>query len=358
MGRLSEELTAGRAQIFIYGSGGTRKTWWACLPAEDNYNILLVNGDATPTILNNLSQRARERIYMLDVHDRAEQAVFARFMAAFCNMDAPGRCYFNEETGRASRHPFGGATKVDVTNWSRESVIVIDHYSLLTSSAAFEYAQENSIDITDAEKDEWPGYGWMGRFLSTILEQLRKLPCHLIVIGHETMYEKYEGAGRKRKLVFQRQQPRSSSNPHGMTIADKFQEVYLFYKEGQRNLIDTEGNRFKDAQSKIFSPKRYEWEKLPAAAVLSAVGAKAPDSSAPAIEFEVIAQRQLVGKSPGGKNVIPNSTKNISESAAKTEGTPTAASAASQTPPAQPIASPNNPATAKIANLFSQKEST
>lgn len=295
MPRLTETLDAGLGQLFIYGSGGTRKTTWACSVAEAGYNVLLINGDAPPSVLKQLSAKARERIYVLDVHDRGDRAVFAKFMAAFCNAKNPGRCFFDEETGRVGPSPFGGATDVNVTEWGQESVIVVDHYSLLTSSCAFQYASDNHIDVTLAEKDEWPGYGWQGRFLTVILEQLRKLPCHIVVIGHETMYEKYEGTGRERRLVFQRTQPRSSSNPHGMAIADKFQEVYIFNKVGTRNMIDMDGNDYKDAQSKVYEPKRYEMEKLPLSAVLSKIGAPKPPADLLPIDFSVIPKRNVMG---------------------------------------------------------------
>lgn len=308
MPRLTETFDSGIGQIFIYGSGGTRKTTWACSVAEAGYNVLLINGDAPPSVLKQLSAKARERIFVLDVHDRADRAIFAKFMAAFCNAKNPGRCFFEEESGRVGTSPFGGALDVNVTEWGQESVIVIDHYSLLTSSCAFQYASDNSIDVTLAEKDEWPGYGWQGRFLTVILEQLRKLPCHIVVIGHETMYEKYEGSGRERRLVFQRTQPRSSSNPHGMSIADKFQEVYIFNKVGTRNMIDMDGNDYKDAQSKVYEPKRYEMDKLPLSVVLARIGAPKPPADLPVIDFSAIPKRNALGAKKSAMPAQPTHT--------------------------------------------------
>ena len=293
---LAETKTSPIGQFFIYGAGGSRKTWWACAAAEAGYNILYINGDTSPTILSNLTPEARARIYHLDVRDFDNEAFFSRFMACFCNVDKVGNCFINETTRRVGISPFGGATKINVgTSWGPNCIVIIDHYTMLVGSANFNFAKENSIDVTEADKPDWDGYRWVGQFLTTILDQLRKLPCHLVVIGHSNVYEKAEGKGIDRKIIFQREQPRSCSNPHGMSIADKFQEVYLFYKEGTRNFIDMNGHRHKDAQSKIYTPGRYEWDNATLANTLAKMGVVAPDKNASFPVFDIIPERNLIG---------------------------------------------------------------
>lgn len=282
---LLTEQGPGRAQLLIYGPGGSKKTWWACQAAEAGYNVLYINGDTFPTILSQLTADARKRIYHLDVTDSANIPVMAQFIAAFTNQTRPGLCWYDEQSKRADPAPFGGAIRVDVQQWDTNYVVVVDHFTALVRSINYHYALANNIDLADADKTEWEGYRFAGALLTHVVGQLRKLPCHLVLVAHETVYEKYEGTGRDRRLVFQRQQPISSSNPHGMTLAAAFQEVYYFYKEGKRNWIDFDGNRMRDAQSKFLPPGRKEWDQLPLSDVLKALGNSTPPNDLPFIDF-------------------------------------------------------------------------
>ena len=95
-----------------------------------------------------------------------------------------------------------------------------------------------------------------------MLAQLKSIPCHLIVIGHEHSYDRYTGTKQNRQLVESRIQPISTSGPHGKRVGTEFNDVLRFYREGIHNWIDMDGNKNKDAGSRFRPPGVYQWDQF------------------------------------------------------------------------------------------------
>ena len=259
-------------RFFVYGPGKMKKTWWCLKAAEVGYNVLLIDADAGSAIKDQLSPEAQERIYIVEAMDTETKATAARFMAAFCKEFS---LYWDEERKDFSFFPTEttvGLHLAGETSRVRSNLLlVVDSWTALCRSIDFEYALKNNIDLSDAEKTDWDGYGLSGRIATWMLSQIKAAPCHTVVIGHDQIYEKYQGSGKDRKLLESRTQPISTSGPHGKRIAKEYDNMLLFYREGLVNWIDVDGNRLKDAGSRQMAPGKYKWDDVHIGSLLGPV---------------------------------------------------------------------------------------
>ena len=263
-------------RVCLYGPAKSRKTTWALMAAEAGYRVLLLDSDRGSDVLVQLSLAARQRVYIFECHDSAEDAYAAAFTTyAFKTF----HFWVNEETRRLSFTKLPGLAHVDFRNFGNDTIVVYDSYTALVQSVVKSFCRENSIDLSDAKKTEWPGYGYAAMYLNWFLGQTKLLPCHLIMIGHSTQYEKYKkipGSDKQGALEWSRRQLKSSSNPHSMGITKEFTDVLYTYVEGRQAYIDTRGNQYEEAGSRTIQPDRYKWEEMSFAALAKAAGVSPP----------------------------------------------------------------------------------
>ena len=277
-------------RVFLYGPGKSKKTWWALRAAEAGFRVLLFSLERGHGIAQQLSPEAQDRIYLLEAHDSPTDSYAATFVTtAFREFSF----FADEENRRITTRRNNGMRHYNMANFGRDTVIVIDTYTALAISTARAFSLENNIDLSDAEKQEWPGYGYCGRLLTWMLTQFRSAPCHIVIIGHETQYEKFKklpGKANENKrgpLEFSRRQPMSSSNPHGMSISRDFDNVFYMYAEGRTFFLDTRGNKTEDAGSRIIPPDRYDWDKMTFGELATRANIPHP-TNAPAFNFPLV----------------------------------------------------------------------
>lgn len=279
MASLEHELAENQlARIAIYGAAKTKKTWWAAgTAAEAGFNVLLLDGEGGIGILKNISEEAKKRITVLDIQNRPNAAKMAIFMARFCKMK---KFYWHEEKKMPSNTSGEGFITIDPTQLTPNDVVILDSYTALVWSLTLRFATENSIDLADAQKMEWDGYGWSGNLASWMIQQLRTLPCHFIMVAHSDIYEKVNKKD-KHIIDFVRTQMKSTSRPHSMQLADKFDDIYYFYVKGSAFKIDTASSSDRDGGSRLVAPKTYDWKQLPFAEVCKQAGIALPHNAPP-----------------------------------------------------------------------------
>lgn len=255
----ANEAISPYQRLILYGAAKTKKTWWAMNAAEAGYNVLVADSDRGSGIVQALSERAKERIYILETADSAHAPVAFNFMHSFAQTLS---IYWNEESQQVSHWPQAGFMEIDLRLPNPNLVFVLDSWSALCRSIDFEFARKNNINLADADKIEWDGYGWAGRVAFWILAQLKSLPCHLIIIGHEHAWDRYTGQKQSRKIVESRIQPYSVSGPHGKQLGREFNDIMRFYRQGITNWIDLDGNINKDAGSRFRAPGLYDWNEF------------------------------------------------------------------------------------------------
>lgn len=286
----------------IWGKDKTKKTWWACRAAEAGYNVILIDGDDGSTITRQLPPEAQKKILIVDAVN-STKAVFAMFMATFMR---PGQEFIWDEQGKISL-PIKTTRKPDHSyiyfcpqKFTANDVVIIDSWTALAASTQLQYATEQDIDLTAIEKegDQFALLGFQSRFLDYCLNNLHALPCHVIVIGHETVYEKWEGKGKDRKMISSSIQPISSTGPQGMKLGKHFNDVLHFTKLSDLAYrIDAGGTADRSGGSRTLEPKKYDWKEVTPELLFNAIGAKPTNEPC----------RGAIYIPPGGELILPNS---------------------------------------------------
>lgn len=265
---------------FIYGPDKTKKSWWACRAAEAGYNVILIDGDDGSSIVRQLPIEARKKILIVDVVNTKDRGVFARFIAGFMR---PGNAFVWDEQAKVSitpntkRDPDKSYIYFDLSKLTMNDVVIIDSWTALAASTMIEWASENNVDLAAVEKegDQFSLLNYQSRFLDYTLNQIKTFPCHVIVIGHETVYEKWQGKGSERKMVEQRTQPFSSTGPHAKKIGAHFSNVLRFSKLSDLAYrIDAGGDKDTMGGSRQLAPKKYDWKEITPQTIFEAVGGK------------------------------------------------------------------------------------
>lgn len=273
-------------RLLIYGHAKTKKTWWACAAAEAGFNVFLLDMDRGAAIIRNLSERALQRTHVVTCADRGDDPVAYQFIRQFAKTYD---CFYHAERAATSTRPIAGSFNYDFKRTDPSTVIILDSWSALCRSLIQHFSNTHKVDPADAGKIEWEGYRWVGMMATWVLDMLKSIPCHLIVIGHQATYEKYTvGRGNQRKLMFTREQPLSTSNPHGQTLASHFDEVYRFYTRQKTTYIATDGHEHCDGGSRIVPPGQYRWEELTFAKLCSLHNITPPGFDTPPREYPAV----------------------------------------------------------------------
>lgn len=266
-------------RTFLYGPDKTKKTWWACRAAEAGFNVILIDGDDGSSIIKQLPMEARKRILVVDVVNTPGNNAFARFVATFMKGDA---FLWNEQrkvsnTPNTKRDAAQSYAFFDIKKLGMNDVVILDSWTALAASLMMEWAKENNVELTAVEKegDQFSLMGYQSRYLNYVLDKLKTFPCHMIVIGHETVYEKWEGKGTERKMVEQKTQPFSSTGPHAKKIGASFSNVLRFKKQSDVSFrIDAGGDQNTMGGCRQLAPALYKWEDISPATIFAAVGSK------------------------------------------------------------------------------------
>ena len=249
------------SRILLYGREKTRKTMWALSAAQHGFNVLLLDGDDGAHISRQFPADAMKRVAHVRLVDKPNDHVFARTIVKFVKGEAFA---LDERTRRLHTRPddkpgwfvCDGAAKL-----TGDDVVVIDSWTALTSSMKLQFSATNRIDLADAAKTDWTGYGWMQNLTDYILDSLHHLPCHIIVIAHEQQYEKYKGTGTDRVVDWSRTQPLAASGNTSGRLGKHFSDNFRFVgKRATSTTIQAKGNADQVGGSRYFPPADFNYE--------------------------------------------------------------------------------------------------
>lgn len=254
-------------RILAYGPPKTKKTWWAGAAAEAGFNVILLDGDDGSYVLKNLTPEAQERVQIINLLPKITSGVMAPFMVRLLKQKE----FIWDETLRSTTFLASSITaehsyyKFNASLFGLNDVLVIDSWTSLAASLAQVYALENDIDLSNAAKTDWDGYGYCGRLADYILEVMHALACHVIVVGHQDIYEKRDNTNpdkaRRNDVLYTRTQPKSTSGPQAMRMAKHFDVLY-FTTTGQTFSISSGAGSDRDGGSRIVKPGNYKWKDL------------------------------------------------------------------------------------------------
>lgn len=303
-----EQSTDGLLRVLAMGKQKSKKTWWACAAAEANFNVLLLDGDDGWTIAKKLSPAAKKRVQVISLKEATKQAIFAPFITRILKQ---GRIIWDlEERKNAGLQPNENCVSIDLLSRTNADILILDSWTALCWSLQFQFALENKIDLSDAEKVEWEFYGWGGRLATWFINQLKTLPLHVIIVGHKTVYEKIDK--KTKETIFTKEQLISTSNPHSMTIGNAFTDILSFRQLSDSVFkIDVSSNESKEGGSRSIKPGTYDWEKLTFAYLCKQSGIPLPTENNPLWDIN-IGDISTINKSTQSKPLITDNKTKLS----------------------------------------------
>lgn len=226
--------------IFIYGKPKTKKTMWATQPVEDNFAVTVL--DIENNLFSALVHPHADRVNVLNLRyspattaqstTREDYAPALAFFQAL--LGAAGRTFYWDEEARKSV-PIGMVKPertycvVNPAELTYRDVLVLDSWTALlpqveatkdmnlTKGAApnpYQLFSDITLGVNISE------FGKTRDICDTILNLLTSLPCTVIVIGHEYLWEKKGQDGKT--VLGTYSQPLSATGAHGQTLSRWF----------------------------------------------------------------------------------------------------------------------------------------
>lgn len=232
-------------KYLILGDPKAGKTTWAVEAALAGFNVLLMDGDVAVQAIQQLPAEAKQRIFYMDVSDRLEGGIDARMIRVVSEFFTSSKFLWNDTKQepysrmRDSHDPETGAALDEIwefrpSRFDHRWVIVLDSWTTLSYSGMLAKAEDSGVDLADIEKADMSLYAGVGNRLTNMLATIQKARCHFIVIGHPSQFEKTKSpanvkAGevkqKDRIVEWTKMVPKSSSNPHGLTMGKYFSDI-------------------------------------------------------------------------------------------------------------------------------------
>lgn len=252
------------ARIMLYGVTKARKTMWAGTAAMAGYNVLVFDGDDGSHVLQLLPAEARKRVAVLNVQDKRNGSEFLNFtLNAFEGKEFA----YHEDSKKIYRR----VNEKEKGSWfvhdglslmTPNDVLVIDSWSALTTSMFHRYAESTNtvINLAEIDRFERDAYAWTQNSTRNLLSGLHSLPCHVIVVAHEIVHDKYKGEGKNRELEWSRIQPAASSNNTSRLLGQHFSDILRFQPNTTTmTTVDTGGRSMVEGGSRILAPGSFRF---------------------------------------------------------------------------------------------------
>lgn len=270
--RLMRSLTWGVEKV--------KKTSWALMAAKCGFNVIVLDGDGDGSIvLEQLAYHPQDnpgglkpediaRIHIVDLKEQVGETIFLPFVRKFL---LPNARFTWDETAKKditfNPNPKHSHYKFDLSKLTPNDVVVLDSWKALAESTVFKYADIKDLDLSEPPTDKKDAdfgrnmFGYASNSLNYILGRLKALPCHLIVIGHATVYEKLDP--QTQKVIEQRTQIISSSGPHAKGVGAAFHDLFYLERLSSTTItIDTSGDKQRMGGSRLFAPMKVQWHEL------------------------------------------------------------------------------------------------
>jgi len=221
----------------LIGDGRIGKTHYAAEAAK-HFNVLYINGDAnTVATLRKQPVEVLRNIYAINVGDTVmgglRDSKFIDFMQEFTTNI---KVRWNDTEERvANRADTGEIWEITPSRMDHTCLLVLDSWTALVDSIMLQAARANNVILeTASTHDMRPVYQSAGLKATSILQCIKALRCHVLVLAHPDEYEhKTAPEGRAVKDIKEKDLivdwtkmiPKSTSKPHGMQIGRFFTDV-------------------------------------------------------------------------------------------------------------------------------------
>ncbi len=231
-------------KAIVIGPGKGGKTHWATMAAAAGFNVLYLGGDVGKPTIRNLPIEARRRIYPIHANDTMDGGVKdSRFINTVTDFTTAITFKWNDTQQRVAKKddPEGDTIwEIRPARMDHTCVLIFDSWTALCESMMTRAAVANSVDMDTASVSEMRNV-WQpsGMTASRILQVIKALPCHVIVIAHPDEYEhKIKPAGTTTPigrikegdliLEYVMKIPKSTSRPQSLQMSKNFTDVLWF----------------------------------------------------------------------------------------------------------------------------------
>ena len=247
------------AKLLLLGDAKAGKTEYALKAAEAGFNVLLMDGDVAVQTITAVDPAARHRIFVMDVSDRLDSGIDPRMIQIVADFFTSSTYLWNDTQQKAysrakdAHDPESGAALDEIWEFhpaalNHHWVVVPDSWTTLAYSGTLAKAEDMGVSVGDVEKFDMNLYAGVNNRLTNMLAVIQKAKCHFIVPGHPAQYEKTRspdnsnaaeaGKMKNRIVEWTKMIPKSSSNPHGLTMGKFFSDIGWIdiLKSGKREL--------------------------------------------------------------------------------------------------------------------------
>lgn len=251
----SEQETEALAKQLIIGDGKCGKSHLAGMAAAAGFKVLYLDGDVGKPTIQSLPIEARRNIILLDVADTLLGGVKdSRFFDTFKEFTTSTTFRWNKTQGKLSSRktdqPTDVILEIKPAKMDSSCILVLDSWTGLTESMTTAAAIAGNVDLETAKTSEMrPVYQMAGIKATQMLQCIRSLRCHVIVLAHPDEYahtRKPEGRKvsdiKETDLVVEwtKQIPKSTSKPHSLQMAKYFTDVswMTVSRDGKERRLD------------------------------------------------------------------------------------------------------------------------
>ena len=225
------------AKLLLIGDGKIGKSFYAGMPGAENMNILYLNGDVAGQTLSQLPIEAQRNIYLMEMGDTILGGMRdTKFMDSMTEFTTMAKVRWNDTHQRiAKRNDTDEIWEITPGKMDSNCILVMDSWTSLVESMMLQAARANSVDLANATTSQMrPVYQSAGLKATAMLQIIRSVPCHVIVIAHPDEYQhKTAPEGRRVQDVkeidmvidWTKMIPKSTSRPHGLQMAKYFTDV-------------------------------------------------------------------------------------------------------------------------------------
>ena len=244
------------AKLLLIGDGKLGKTHYAGLAALAGFNVLYFDGDVGRPTLAGLPMEARSRIYAIDCADTLRGGVKdSRFIETVQEFIKNSTFQWNDTAGRVAlradyKDNESEIWEIKPAKMDHTCVFVLDSWTGLGESMMTAAGNAFSVDLGNATTTEMrPVYQAGGLKSAQVLQAIRSMRCHVIVLAHPDEYShttKPEGKKikdiKETELVvdWTKMIPKSTSKPNSLTMAKYFTDVAWMQTNatGSERLLD------------------------------------------------------------------------------------------------------------------------
>lgn len=227
-------------KLLLIGDGKVGKTHYAGMAAAAGFNVFYADGDVGSATLARLPIEARKRIYTIDCRDTfiggAKDYKFLETMQAL-SVGKPFK--WNDTKSQISSRKIDEVGDEIWTVWptrmGNDVVFVTDSWTGLTESIMTAAAEQAGVDLSNATTGEMRNvYNPAGVKANMMLQLIRSMPCHVIVIAHPDEFIKQKNpegvkvssVQEKDKIIeWTKMIPKSTSKPHGFSMSKYFTDI-------------------------------------------------------------------------------------------------------------------------------------